>query len=205
MILSKAPDVVEKMKQEHIEQLGTSPEVTLLANPNMLRRLPYTEAVLKESLRLYPLGPDLKQAPPGTTVTTNDGRRLPIANGLIVTASAHTIHYDAHIYPDPAAFRPERWLNKEKPIPGDYFRTFGGDGRTCPGQNMGMNILKIVMVMTMGKYTFECAGLKSNREPKTKHTNFDLLFGDMAFQQLGLDGRPKNGMMMTVRKKAQVY
>ncbi|EWG46909.1 LOW QUALITY PROTEIN: hypothetical protein FVEG_16034 [Fusarium verticillioides 7600] len=66
-----------------------------------------------------------------------------------MTASPHTIHYDAHIYPDPAAFRPERWLIQEKPIPGDYFRTFGGDGRTCPGQNMGMNILKIVMVMTM--------------------------------------------------------
>lgn len=70
---------------------------------------------------------------------------------------------------------------------------------------MGMNILKIVMVTTMGKYTFECVGLKPNREPKTKHTNFDLLFGDMAFQQLGLDGGPRNGMMMTVRKKAQVY
>ncbi|KAF5722993.1 cytochrome P450 monooxygenase [Fusarium mundagurra] len=149
MLLSKTPDVVEKMHQEHIEQLGTSPQVTLLANPSMFRRLPYTEAVVKESLRLYPLGSDLKQAPPGTTITTHDGRRLPIANGLIMTASAHTIHYDAHIYPDPASFRPERWLNQEKPIPGDYFRAFGGDGRTCPGQNMGMNILKIVMVMTM--------------------------------------------------------
>ncbi|KAF5666480.1 cytochrome P450 monooxygenase [Fusarium circinatum] len=148
MLLSNAPDVVEKLHQEHIEQLGASPQVTLLANPNMFRRLPYTEAVLKESLRLYPLGSDLKQAPAGTTITTHDGRRLPIAHGLIMTANAHTIHYDAHIYPDPAAFRPERWLNQEKPIPSDYFRAFGGDGRTCPGQNMGMNILKIVVVMT---------------------------------------------------------
>ncbi|CZR46592.1 uncharacterized protein FPRO_12042 [Fusarium proliferatum ET1] len=205
MLLSKTPDVVEKMHQEHIEQLGTPPQITLLANPNMLRRLPYTEAVVKESLRLYPLGSDLKQAPPGTTITTHDGRRLPIANGLIVTVSAHTVHYDAHIYPDPAAFRPERWLDQDKAIPGDYFRVFGGDGRTCPGQSMGMNILKIIMVMTMGKYTFECAELKPNREPKTKHTNSDLVFGDMAFQQLGLDGRPRDGMMMTVRQKVQGY
>ncbi|QGI85386.1 unnamed protein product [Fusarium fujikuroi] len=205
MLLSKAPGFVKKMHQEHIEQLGTSPQVTLLANPNMLRRLPYTEAVVKESLRLYPLGSDLKHAPPGTTITTHDGRRLPIANGLIVTVSAHTIHYGAHIYPDPTAFRPERWLDQDKTIPSDYFRVFGGDGRTCPGQNMGMNILKIVMVMTMSKYTFECAELKPNREPKTKHTNFDLVFGDMAFQQLGLDGRPRDGMMMTVRQKAQGY
>ncbi|KAF5654761.1 cytochrome P450 monooxygenase [Fusarium sp. NRRL 25303] len=189
-------------RAQHIDELSL---LTLLANPNMLRRLPYTEAVVKESPRLYPLGSDLKQAPPGTTITTHDGRRLPIANGLIVTVSAHTIHYDAHIYPDPAAFRPERWLDQDKTIPGDYFRVFGGDGRTCPGQNMGINILKIVMVMTMSKYTFECAELKPNREPKTKHTNFDLVFGDMAFQQLGLDGRPRDGMMMTVRQKAQGY
>lgn len=203
MLLSKAPDVVEKMHREHIEQLGASPTVTLLDNPNMLRRLPYTEAVIKESPRLYPLGSDLKQAPPGTTITTHDGRRLPNANGLIMTASTHTIHYDANIYPDRTSFRPERWIDPEKaPTGPGYFRAFGGDGRTCPGQNMGMNILKIVMVITMGKYTFDCAGLAPNKEPRTKHTNLYLVFRDTAFQQLGLDGRPGDGMMMTVGKKA---
>ncbi|EWZ47094.1 hypothetical protein FOCG_11137 [Fusarium oxysporum f. sp. radicis-lycopersici 26381] len=203
MLLSKAPDVVEKMHREHIEQLGASPTVTLLDNPSMLRRLPYTEAVIKESPRLYPLGSDLKQAPPGTTITTHDGRRLPNANGLIMTASTHTIHYDANIYPDRTSFRPERWIDPEKaPTGPGYFRAFGGDGRTCPGQNMGMNILKIVMVITMGKYTFDCAGLAPNKEPRTKHTNLYLVFRDTAFQQLGLDGRPGDGMMMTVGKKA---
>ncbi|KAI3587857.1 cytochrome P450 [Fusarium oxysporum f. sp. albedinis] len=203
MLLSKTPDVVEKMHREHIEQLGASPTVTLLDNPSILRRLPYTEAVIKESPRLYPLGSDLKQAPPGTTITTHDGRRLPNANGLIMTASTHTIHYDANIYPDRTSFRPERWIDPEKaPTGPGYFRAFGGDGRTCPGQNMGMNILKIVMVITMGKYTFDCAGLAPNKEPRTKHTNFYLVFGDTAFQQLGLDGRPGDGMMMTVGKKA---
>ncbi|KAF4950313.1 hypothetical protein FGADI_8296 [Fusarium gaditjirri] len=114
MLLSQAPDVVEKMHQEHGEQLWTSPQVALLDNPSILLRLPYTDAVIKESLRLYPLGSDLKQAPPATTVTTRDGRCLPIANGLIMTASAHTIHYDAKVYPDPTVFRPERWLDSEK-------------------------------------------------------------------------------------------
>jgi cytochrome P450 len=203
MLLSKAPDIVKKTHEEHIKHLGNPPQAALLDNPDMFRRLPYTGAVLKESLRLYPLGSDLKQAPFGATATTHDGRHLPIDNDLNVTTSAHTIRYDLSAYPNHTAFRLERWLDPEKTPPGPgYFRAFGGDGRMCPGQNMGMNMLKMITVMTMGKYTFECVGLKPNRKPRTKHTNLDLVFGDVAFQQLGLEGRLRDGMMMTVTKKA---
>ncbi|KAM0078382.1 hypothetical protein ACKRZS_009099 [Fusarium odoratissimum] len=118
MLLSKAPDIVEKMHREHIEQLRPSPTVTLLDNPSMFRRLPYTEAVIKESPRLYPLGSDLKQAPPGTTITTHDGRRLPNANGLIMTASTHTIHYDANIYPDPHILSTRTMARSREGTPG---------------------------------------------------------------------------------------
>jgi len=44
-------------------------------------------------------------------------------------------------------------------------------------------------------------GIGANKEPRTKHINLDLVFEDIAFQQLGLDGRPSDGMMI-VRKKA---
>ncbi|EXM02714.1 hypothetical protein FOIG_06854 [Fusarium odoratissimum NRRL 54006] len=76
------------------------------------------QAVIKESPRLYPLGSDLKQAPPGTTITTHDGRRLPNANGLIMTASTHTIHYDANIYPDPHILSARTMARSREGTPG---------------------------------------------------------------------------------------
>jgi cytochrome P450 len=202
MLLSKAPHVVDKMHQEHIQQLGSNPQATLLDNPEVISKLSYTEAVIKVVLRLYVVGSSLRLGPPGATVY-HKGRHLPIDNNLVIMTNAHSIHYDPNIYPQPTAFQPERWLGQNKTHPGvGYFRPFGGDGRWCAGQNLAMYILKVIMVMTIGDYAFECADLKPNREPRTWHTDIDATFGDIAFQQLGLEGRPRDGMMMTVRKRA---
>ncbi|GKU20260.1 unnamed protein product [Fusarium langsethiae] len=67
------------------------------------------------------------------------------------TTSTNTMSY---------LFRPERWLDPAKTHPGPaYFRSFGGDERWCPGQNISMYMLKTFLVMTVGDYTFECADL----------------------------------------------
>ncbi|KAI6758815.1 hypothetical protein HG530_011055 [Fusarium avenaceum] len=204
MLLSKAPDVVEKIHEEHVQVLGTHPQTTLRTNPETLHKLPYTEAVIKESLRLFPSGSSLHQGPPGATVYHN-GQHFPIDNDLVVTTNGHGIHNDPSIYPDPTTFRPERWLGPDKVSLGSgYFRPFGGDGRSCPGQGMGMSMLKVIVVMTVGDYTFECAGLKPSVKPRTFHTDLDVTFGDIVFQQLGLEGRPRDGMMMTVKKRTEV-
>ncbi|CEF85507.1 unnamed protein product [Fusarium graminearum] len=58
-------------------------------------------------------------------------------------------------------------------------------------------------VHAQGDYVFECADLKPNLKPGTLHTDVDVVFGDIAFQQLLLEGRPRDGMMMTVRKRVQ--
>ncbi|UZP45306.1 hypothetical protein NXS19_013118 [Fusarium pseudograminearum] len=202
MFLSKAPHIADQIRQEHIQQLGPNPQATLIDNPDMLSKLPYTEAVIKEALRLYPVGSSLRLGPPGATVY-HQGRHLPIDNNLVIMTNAHGIHYDPNIYSQPTDFQPERWLSQNKAHPGPgYFRPFGGDGRWCPGQNIAMCMLKVIVVMTIGDYVFECADLKPNRKPRTLHTDVDVVFGDIAFQQLGLEGRPRDRMMMTVRKRA---
>jgi hypothetical protein len=54
--------------------------------------------------------------------------------------------------------------------------------------------------MTVRDYEFECAGLKPNAQPKTTYTELDTVFGDIVFQELGLEARPRGGMMMTCKK-----
>jgi hypothetical protein len=63
-----------------------------------------------------------------------------------------------------------------------------------------MTELAIILLMTIRDYEFECANLKPNKEPRTRWTNMDLRFGDVVFQELGLEAKPRGGMMMTVKK-----
>jgi hypothetical protein len=55
--------------------------------------------------------------------------------------------------------------------------------------------------MTIRDYEFDCAGLKPNKEPRTGWTSMDLRFGDIVFQELGLEAKSRGGMMMTVKNR----
>jgi hypothetical protein len=130
-----------------------------------------------------------------------DGKTYPIGgNGLAVVATAHTLHYNPTHYPNPAKFQPERFLNPQNPVPRSNFRTFGRGPRACLGQNLAQDELRIILLMTAREYEFECAGLKPNTKPKTSYTELDTVFGDIVFQELGLEARPRGGMMMRCRK-----
>ena len=74
--------------------------------------MPYLDAVLKEGLRMYPSVPAISR------ITTEDlelnGYHVPKGSG--VGLHIYSIHMDPDVYPEPHAFRPERWLQKEVPI-----------------------------------------------------------------------------------------
>jgi hypothetical protein len=54
--------------------------------------------------------------------------------------------------------------------------------------------------MTLRDYEFKCADLKPNAIPRSSFTDMDTVFGDIVFQELGLEAKPRGGMMMTVAK-----
>jgi hypothetical protein len=54
--------------------------------------------------------------------------------------------------------------------------------------------------MTLREYIFECVDLKPNKTPRTSFTDMDTVFGDIVFQELGLEAKPRGGMMMRVQK-----
>jgi len=202
MLLSKAPEVVSKLREEHNNVFGEDIDTTtdvLLKSPEKLQELPYTGAVIKEALRMFPVGFGVRQADPGATLTF-DGRDLPIDGDQAIALNGHDLHYNARYFPNPTRFDPGRWLDPDKEIPRSYFRTFGRGPRACIGQNVAQNVLKVIVLMTIRDYDFSCAGLKPNAEPRVLHTDVDTVFGDIIFQEQGLGAKPRGGMMMTVRK-----
>ncbi|HEX4838098.1 MAG TPA: cytochrome P450 [Solirubrobacteraceae bacterium] len=63
--------------------------------------------------------------------------------GVVLIANAHLVHHDPSIYPDPYAFRPERFLER---APGTYtWLPFGGGRRRCLGASFAMLEMKIVL------------------------------------------------------------
>ena len=63
--------------------------------------------------------------------------------GVCLVPNVYLIHHDAEIYPDPYAFRPERFLEQ---APGTYtWIPFGGGRRRCIGASFAIQEMKIVL------------------------------------------------------------
>ncbi|MFI6628934.1 cytochrome P450 [Nonomuraea fuscirosea] len=60
--------------------------------------------------------------------------------GTTIIVHLRSLHHDPGLYPDPAAFRPERWLGRR---PGGYgWMPFGGGSHTCLGDRLAVMQMK---------------------------------------------------------------
>jgi cytochrome P450 len=75
--------------------------------------------------------------------------------GTVLTAGAYLVHHDPALYPDPFAFRPERFL--EHP-PGTYtWIPFGGGRRRCLGAAFALLEMKLVLRAAAARFRVEPA------------------------------------------------
>lgn len=68
MLLSKHPEAVQKMRQEFDNVFGKDLETVvenIKEHPIKLNELEYTTGVIKEAMRLFPVGFGVKEAPQG--------------------------------------------------------------------------------------------------------------------------------------------
>jgi cytochrome P450 len=102
-------------------------------------RLPYLEAVCLETLRLRPVATAVMRilAQPLTLGSWT----LPA--GVAVSPSIVALHRRPELYPEPEAFRPERFLERTF-APWEYL-PFGGGSRRCIGSAFAMMEMKVVL------------------------------------------------------------
>ena len=107
----------------------------------------YLTATVNEILRLKPVLPN---AEPRLTMrpVTIGGYDYPA--GVALLASAWLVHHDPEIYPDPFAFKPERFVGTS---PGTYtWLPFGGGRRRCLGASFALQEMKVVLRAVMSRY-----------------------------------------------------
>lgn len=203
MLLSTHPDVVSKLRDEHARVFATDIETThalLQAEPQRLKKLDYTTCVIKETLRIYPIG-NTARAPesPGAGFITYKGRQYPTNAKTLICPVQHTWQMSADIYPDPDSFNPDRFLDMDK-TGTIAWRPFERGNRACIGQALAMEEMKTILLYTVQFFDLECYGLKPNKAPRVPWTKMDTVFGDRAFQEFLTEARPRDGMPMMVRK-----
>lgn len=127
------PDVYHRLREEIDAAGGVD------ASPEKIAALPYLDATVKEVLRVRPVVPAVGrylQRP-----MTIGGFDFPA--GAAVGACIWLAHRNPDVYPDPEAFKPERFLD----VPTDpvTWLPFGGGIRRCIGAQFALYEMKIVM------------------------------------------------------------
>jgi cytochrome P450 len=121
----------------------------------------YLEAVLNETLRLYPpawiLGRD------ATREVEAGGWRL--RKGATVLMSQLVMHRSPEYFDDPQTFRPERWLDPPALPPFAYF-PFGGGARKCIGDQFAWSEARITLATLVRKYRFALADESAVVQPE---------------------------------------
>ncbi|KAL5380031.1 hypothetical protein DPSP01_008068 [Paraphaeosphaeria sporulosa] len=197
-LLSVNPQVLQKLRGEHDTVFCPGIEATydlLQTEPNRLNELEYTTNVIKEVLRLFPIG-NSARGEDATGFLTYKGQQL-TTRGQLVTGVQHTMHYDPRIYPNPTKFDPDRFTRNE--VPRNAWRPFERGQRACLGQTMAMEEMKVTLLLTVRDFDFECSGLKPTKQ-RFGWTDLDTIFGDRAFTVMKFEAKPIDGMPMTVRR-----
>jgi cytochrome P450 len=112
----------------------------------------YLSATITEILRLRPVLPNAEPRLTKREVEIG-GHRYP--RGVVLLASAFLLHHDPDIYPDPYAFRPERFLGS---APGTYtWIPFGGGRRRCLGASFAVAEMKVVLRALLSRHELAAA------------------------------------------------
>jgi cytochrome P450 len=107
----------------------------------------YLTATIHEILRRRPVLPNAEPRLSKKPITIGGFTYPP---GVALLASAYLVHHDPSVYPDPYAFRPERFLGKQ---PGTYtWIPFGGGRRRCLGASFALQEMKIVLSEVLSRY-----------------------------------------------------
>jgi cytochrome P450 len=103
----------------------------------------YLDAVIKESMRLRPIIPDVvRRVQSPITVAGYD-----IPEGAFLTPCIHLAHRRPESWPEPDRFRPERFVGAK--VDPYSWLPFGGGIRRCLGMAFAMYEMKIVVGVTL--------------------------------------------------------
>ncbi|KAF8959860.1 cytochrome P450 [Flammula alnicola] len=175
-LLAQRPDIQDKIRAEI--QAGRCEESNILEHSgrldyDVLSKLPWLDAVLKETLRLYPPVPFVRRSAVKETVLpysrSQDGSdmasvKVPVGTTVFVSISGSN-RLESVWGPDAKEWKPERWLIATPEfkistlrLPGIYsgMMSFLGGDRSCIGYKFAQIEMKIILSTLLSRFKFSC-------------------------------------------------
>ncbi|KAI9076677.1 hypothetical protein K1719_041442 [Acacia pycnantha] len=151
--LLRNPRAMSKAKAELEETIGTGKPV----EESDIARLPYLQAVLKETFRLHPPAPFLLPRKAEKDVELG-GYIIP--KGAQILVNVWAIGRDASIWENPEEFMPERFMGSEIDVKGRNFELipFGAGRRLCPGYPLAIRMLFLMLGTLVNCFDWQLAG-----------------------------------------------
>ncbi|KAI1860429.1 hypothetical protein JX265_009828 [Neoarthrinium moseri] len=185
------PTTLALVRTEHDEVLGKDISLAgarITANPTLLNKLPYTNACIKESMRMFPPASAMRAGTPDIVLKDRDGKLYPTA-GWNVWSLHLAMHRSSELFKEPDSFRPERWLvGPDHPLhpPKGAYRPFEFGARSCPGQ--ALSILEVTVTLAMTIREFDIHDAYSEWDTTRPKRGISVAFGDRPYAVEGGGG-----------------
>jgi cytochrome P450 len=174
--LAQNPAVLAQLQAEVDNVLADGHTPTL----DDLPHLPYTQMVIKETMRIQPTVPVV----PRVIVEDTALGGYTLKGESIIFISPYVLHHDARYWDAPDIFDPTRFSAENEPNIGKYnYLPFGGGPRVCIGNHFAMMEAQILLAMMVRQYELELAP-NAKIEPLHQVTTY-----------------PKHGLPMRLKKR----
>ncbi|CAI0459210.1 unnamed protein product [Linum tenue] len=138
--LLRNPDKLAKAKEELNQTIGKG----IHLRESDVPRLPYLQAVVKETFRLHPAAPLLLPRKAGVDVEICG---FTVPKGAQILVNVWAIGRDSMTWDNPNSFMPERFLGSKVDAKGNNFELlpFGAGRRICPGMPLALRMLHMML------------------------------------------------------------
>ncbi|KAL9450966.1 hypothetical protein AB3S75_012668 [Citrus x aurantiifolia] len=144
-------DILNKAQNELDIQVGTKRQV----NESDIKNLVYLQAILKETMRLYPAVPLLVPHESMEECIVN-GYHVPAGTQLFI--NAWKLQRDQRVWEEPCKFHPKRFLTRQKDIDvkGQNFELlpFSSGRRMCPGVSFALQVMQFTLASLLHGFDF---------------------------------------------------
>ncbi|KAK0605230.1 hypothetical protein LWI29_024369 [Acer saccharum] len=159
-LLLNNPHELKKVQNELHIHIGKDRAV----EESDIKNLTYLQAVIKETLRLYPPAPTIHRASIEDCTLSSTGYHVPAGTRIMV--NAWKIQRNGHMWSNPDKFQPERFLTSKKDIDfrGQNFELipFGSGRRSCPGISLALQMVHFTLASLL--HSFEVSMPPSSGE-----------------------------------------
>ncbi|XP_015933346.2 geraniol 8-hydroxylase [Arachis duranensis] len=156
------PKAMSKAKQELEQIIGKGNPI----EESDVAKLPYLQAIIKETLRLHPPAPLLLPRKAKVDVEIS-GYTIP--KGARVLINAWAIGRNPNIWEDANLFLPERFLGSNIDVKGRDFQLtpFGSGRRICPGSPLAIRMMHVMLGSLVNSFDWKL-------ENNIKHEDMDM-------------------------------